>query len=714
LNNIGESKKFVLLVIVSFFLLSATFRSSFMAEAPSQETTSSDSFPQTGKFYTLAGRTFNWASVGGNNVTMGHNEELYKWSVQDVIGDMVFVNRTIVDVYIQPETGENYTETYDFDYQITTNRTILSAHWNDMLFTTAGFVWSGEGWLDADVGEHTWAWFSTDLYIGAHVLVGWTNDQNFLDDMLYEVVDDEVIQVIGEKQDCWMLRMPPSVTVDGLRARTETYWVDKDTGIPLKLYSEQWALDGFSGYKDEIVLVNTNINLGSESTQTAAPTCTLTVPTTPGFPEAGKFYTWYYLTENWFMSGATNITYYEEGLTVWLIAEATDDVALVYRILWVEHVDAATRELENVVILYYNYTIDINTREIMSIAGSLYRINMTSLTYTMEDRTSLLLGDIGEETYCWLPTNVNIGSAVNMTWSGDSQSSIDNATYTVINEEIVTTLGNPQASWTLHMPITPSTDGTWNYTENWCSDKDVGIPLGVISEGWAVDGNEAYIGTLGLMDTNVDLGPSVYYLTITSAAGGTTNPVPETYNYTEDSSLNVTAIPNSGYSFDHWLLDGEEKTENPITIVIDGNCTLEAFFVDDIHPEIGVPVQEPPENVQEYQNVTVTVNVTDLGTGVSNVTLWYIIVNNGTSWMPLDMTEISANTYQTEIPGLENGIWVTYKIIAYDNNGNPAATDDIYGYHYVYQVIPEFQTAIIMPLFLMATLLAVIVYKRKH
>jgi hypothetical protein len=207
--------------------------------------------------------------------------------------------------------------------------------------------------------------------------------------------------------------------------------------------------------------------------------------------------------------------------------------------------------------------------------------------------------------------------------------------------------------------------------------------------------------------------PSTYFnLTITSREGGTTDPLPGTYNYTAGSSVNITAIPSSGYSFDYWLLDGEERTENPTTVIMDANHTLEAVFVDDISPEISVPVQEPPENVTAYQNVTVTVNVTEAGSGLYNVTLWYSI-NNGTTWTPLNMTEISTNTYQTTILGHENCTWVTYKIIAYDNNGNQAINDN-HGYYYVYHVIPEFPSLIILPLLMITTLLVVIVYKRKN
>jgi len=205
--------------------------------------------------------------------------------------------------------------------------------------------------------------------------------------------------------------------------------------------------------------------------------------------------------------------------------------------------------------------------------------------------------------------------------------------------------------------------------------------------------------------------PICFNLTIASTEDGTTDSLPGTYNYTAGSLVNVTAIPSSGYSFDYWLLDGEERTENPITVTMDANHTLEAFFVDDISPEISVPVQEPPENVTAYQNVTVTVSVTEAGSGLYNVTLWYSI-NNGTTWTSLNMTGFSTNIYQTTIPGHENCTWVTYKIIAYDNNGNQA-TNDNHEYYYVFHVIPEFPSSIALPLSAIVALLTVIVHKKK-
>lgn len=205
---------------------------------------------------------------------------------------------------------------------------------------------------------------------------------------------------------------------------------------------------------------------------------------------------------------------------------------------------------------------------------------------------------------------------------------------------------------------------------------------------------------------------TIYKLTLTTTNGGTTNPPPETIDYTEGDLANITAIPNLGYSFDHWQFDGENRTENPLSIQMDTNHTLTAVFIDNTAPEIGSPTQQPAENVEAYQNVTVTVNVTDQGTGVRNVTLHYSL-DNATTWNPLNMTAISSDTYQATIPGYGNCTWITYKIIAYDNAENQA-TDNNTGQYYIYHVIPEYYSTTILPLLTIATLLAVLLHERKR
>lgn len=71
-----------------------------------------------------------------------------------------------------------------------------------------------------------------------------------------------------------------------------------------------------------------------------------------------------------------------------------------------------------------------------------------------------------------------------------------------------------------------------------------------------------------------------YSLTITTTAGGTADPLPGTYTCTANSSVQVTAIPSEGYSFDHWELDTVNVgSANPYTVMMDGNHTLKAVFV---------------------------------------------------------------------------------------------------------------------------------------
>ena len=74
------------------------------------------------------------------------------------------------------------------------------------------------------------------------------------------------------------------------------------------------------------------------------------------------------------------------------------------------------------------------------------------------------------------------------------------------------------------------------------------------------------------------------------------------------------------------------------------------------------------------------------------------------------MIEIAVNTYQAKIGGYENCTWVRYKIDAYDNAENHAVNDNE-GYYYVYHVIPEFSTTVIMLLLLFLVTISLLITK---
>lgn len=71
-----------------------------------------------------------------------------------------------------------------------------------------------------------------------------------------------------------------------------------------------------------------------------------------------------------------------------------------------------------------------------------------------------------------------------------------------------------------------------------------------------------------------------YTLTISSSGSGSTNPAAGSYRYAQASVVTVTATPSSGYSFDHWLLDGTSTyTQNPIDITMVSDTALVAYFI---------------------------------------------------------------------------------------------------------------------------------------
>jgi len=129
-------------------------------------------------------------------------------------------------------------------------------------------------------------------------------------------------------------------------------------------------------------------------------------------------------------------------------------------------------------------------------------------------------------------------------------------------------------------------------------------------------------------------------------------------------------------------------------------------------PLIGTPIQDPPkENVQPGQTVTVSVNVTDTQTGVSEVILSYS-TDEGNTWQNITMNKISESTYVGQIPGFPAGTSVKYTITAYDYAGN-MATQPQEGYH-VYTVIPEFPSGLLHLLILIMIVSVSIAFVKRN
>ena len=135
------------------------------------------------------------------------------------------------------------------------------------------------------------------------------------------------------------------------------------------------------------------------------------------------------------------------------------------------------------------------------------------------------------------------------------------------------------------------------------------------------------------------------------------------------------------------------------------------FTLDTTPPSIISVIQIPPQsNVLPEDKVKVNATITDDLSGIKKVILNYI-ADNGT-WNIVDMMNIQGDVWNATIPAFPYGTNVTYNIIAEDIFNNMITSQEI-GLKCQYNVIPEFPSLIILPLFMTATLIAAAFY-RKH
>jgi subtilase family serine protease len=76
---------------------------------------------------------------------------------------------------------------------------------------------------------------------------------------------------------------------------------------------------------------------------------------------------------------------------------------------------------------------------------------------------------------------------------------------------------------------------------------------------------------------SVTVNPSAV-LTIYASNGGTTNPASGQYSENYGTNVTVTATANSGDTFEYWILDGNEYSNNPITVTMTANHSLTPYF----------------------------------------------------------------------------------------------------------------------------------------
>jgi len=198
--------------------------------------------------------------------------------------------------------------------------------------------------------------------------------------------------------------------------------------------------------------------------------------------------------------------------------------------------------------------------------------------------------------------------------------------------------------------------------------------------------------------------------------------------YTAAIPTNTTAITNGTNTATASVTINQTASDGAYDLAVTMYNTLylsttatntSAVIVDNTPPTIGTPYQDQPSpgqsvvanvtlNVTQGSsmvNVNVSVNITDAASGVKQAILSY---NNGTGWVNQTMSHPNGTLYTATIPGQANGTFVTYYITAFDNVSNAAWTPTDRLLYYQYNVIPEFNFAVLLLILAIGTTLAIV------
>jgi len=198
--------------------------------------------------------------------------------------------------------------------------------------------------------------------------------------------------------------------------------------------------------------------------------------------------------------------------------------------------------------------------------------------------------------------------------------------------------------------------------------------------------------------------------TITLTATDHESGVAETYYRINNGPIKAVSIDGqprintegANNILEYWSVDNVGNEELPHKI-------LTGIKLDKTAPTIDVPSRIPEGDVEPDQEVRVSVNVSDFVSEVRNVMLYY---TNDTIWHSVPMAfNATSMLWEAIIHGHMEATQVKYRIEAYDNAENMVVEDNA-GQYYTYTVIPEFPTALILPLFVFLSMLAVVIVKK--
>jgi uncharacterized repeat protein (TIGR02543 family) len=158
----------------------------------------------------------------------------------------------------------------------------------------------------------------------------------------------------------------------------------------------------------------------------------------------------------------------------------------------------------------------------------------------------------------------------------------------------------------------------------------------------------------------------VYILDLRAERGGITDPCSGIYGLDAGISLDISAVPEQGYIFVGWSGDAGGE-QNPLTVVMDGNKTVKAVFLEDrLYPPLnfkGKRVVNASLVLREYIDL-LTWEPNPLNRNVEKYRIY-----EETGGEDRLLAEVDAGTYEYLRRGADGQAAYTYSLAAVDNRG---------------------------------------------
>lgn len=172
---------------------------------------------------------------------------------------------------------------------------------------------------------------------------------------------------------------------------------------------------------------------------------------------------------------------------------------------------------------------------------------------------------------------------------------------------------------------------------------------------------------------------------------------------TYDQPFNLSSLDDGSHTIYYYSVDYFENEED---------IKNQTVYLDSTAPDIDTPTRYPTGDIELGQTVIISVDITDSGSGVKNAVLKYSL-DNGTTWTNVNMNYNSTSgLYEGTIPAQSTIMSIKYAISANDNVDNNAVQDNL-GIYYSYQVIPEFPSITLIAIFMLLSLSATILIKKR-